>query len=96
VRTFVSDLWSSPHQARHATQQSIVRRAGMNECTRCIGDYGVKGGYKENEALRAATSEPVIALPDVFGGYPIEEIEGLWESGLLYMYTFRAISAFPR
>lgn len=49
----------------------------MNECTRCIGDYSVKGGYKENETLRCAKSEPVISSPDIFGPVPLSEIQGM-------------------
>ncbi|XP_078490000.1 TGF-beta-activated kinase 1 and MAP3K7-binding protein 1-like [Ciona intestinalis] len=51
-------------------------RLGMNECTRCIGDYWVKGGYKKNPDLKGATSEPIIATPDIYGGLPLTEIEG--------------------
>ena len=50
--------------------------AGINECTRCIGDYAVKGGYKESDTLRQATSEPVIATPDVFGPLHLSDIHG--------------------
>ena len=50
----------------------------MNECTRCIGDYSVKGGYKENDFLRAASSEPAIAVPDIYGPVPLSEIQSMW------------------
>ncbi|CAK8678257.1 TGF-beta-activated kinase 1 and MAP3K7-binding protein 1-like [Clavelina lepadiformis] len=58
--------------------EKILERGklGMNECTRCIGDYTVKGGYKENLVLRNATCEPVISAPDIYGGIPLSEIEG--------------------
>ena len=49
---------------------------GINECTRGIGDYSMKGGYKENEILRDATGEPVIATPDIFGPIPLSGIQG--------------------
>ena len=44
-----------------------------HESTRCIGDYTVKGGYKEFDILSAAIDEPVIAEPESFGGIPIDE-----------------------
>ncbi|XP_065559748.1 TGF-beta-activated kinase 1 and MAP3K7-binding protein 1-like isoform X2 [Artemia franciscana] len=41
--------------------------------TRCIGNYLVKGGYKECEHLSAATSEPVIHDPTIVGDVPVDE-----------------------
>lgn len=38
---------------------------GNHELTRCIGNYFVKGGYKEFDILSLATSEPVIAEPHI-------------------------------
>lgn len=49
------------------------RRIGNQENTRSIGDYGVKGGYKDFDILSVATGEPVIAEPFVYGGIPINE-----------------------
>ncbi|XP_013386022.1 TGF-beta-activated kinase 1 and MAP3K7-binding protein 1 [Lingula anatina] len=42
------------------------RKLGNHEVyTRCIGDYSVKGGYKDIEILSPAVSEPVITEPEV-------------------------------
>ena len=30
----------------------VLRRVANSDCTRCIGDYHVKGGYKDNDVLR--------------------------------------------
>ena len=30
----------------------ILRQVGNSDCTRCIGDYHVKGGYKDIDILR--------------------------------------------
>ncbi|CAH3039782.1 unnamed protein product [Pocillopora meandrina] len=49
------------------------RRIGNQENTRSIGDYCVKGGYKDFDILSAATEEPVIAEPHICGGFPIDE-----------------------
>lgn len=55
--------------------QQILRnhRIGNQENTRSIGDYGVKGGYKDFDILSVATEEPVIAEPYICGGIPIDE-----------------------
>ncbi|XP_068673568.1 TGF-beta-activated kinase 1 and MAP3K7-binding protein 1-like isoform X2 [Montipora foliosa] len=55
--------------------QQIVRnhRIGNQENTRSIGDYGVKGGYKDFDILSVASGEPVIAEPHIYGGIPINE-----------------------
>ncbi|XP_037090762.1 TGF-beta-activated kinase 1 and MAP3K7-binding protein 1-like [Pollicipes pollicipes] len=34
------------------------------EVTRCLGNYRVKGGYREDERLRACCAEPALAEPD--------------------------------
>ncbi|XP_022312975.2 TGF-beta-activated kinase 1 and MAP3K7-binding protein 1-like [Crassostrea virginica] len=47
------------------------RRIGSSDSTRCIGDYHVKGGYKDIEILQLATREPVIADPYVHGSIEI-------------------------
>lgn len=38
---------------------------GNHDLTRCIGNYFMKGGYKEFDILSSATSEPVIAEPHI-------------------------------
>ncbi|KAL0276687.1 UNVERIFIED_CONTAM: hypothetical protein PYX00_004204 [Menopon gallinae] len=48
-------------------------RLGNQENTRCIGNYLVKGGYKDFEELAGATAEPVIAEPEVHGGIVLDE-----------------------
>ncbi|CAG5135814.1 unnamed protein product, partial [Candidula unifasciata] len=50
----------------------VLRKVGNSDCTRCIGDYHMKGGYKDNFILSAAKVEPVIADPFVDGGLPID------------------------
>ncbi|XP_005094474.1 TGF-beta-activated kinase 1 and MAP3K7-binding protein 1 isoform X2 [Aplysia californica] len=50
----------------------ILRRVGNSDCTRCIGDYHVKGGYKDIDILSSAKVEPVIADPFVDGGIDID------------------------
>lgn len=44
-----------------------------HDCTRCIGNYTVKGGYKEFNKLSDANDEPVIAEPYVSGGIEVDE-----------------------
>lgn len=46
---------------------------GNQENTRCLGNYLVKGGYKEFEDLSKATAEPIIAEPDIHGGIELDE-----------------------
>jgi len=41
--------------------------------TRCLGNYPVKGGYKEIESLRPCRDDPVIAEPEIQGGIPIDD-----------------------
>jgi len=41
--------------------------------TRCIGNYVLKGGYKEFDILSEARGEPVIAEPYVSEGMPLDE-----------------------
>lgn len=45
---------------------------GNQDNTRCIGNYMVKGGYKDFDILSSALSEPVIAEPYICGGIPID------------------------
>ena len=40
--------------------------------TRCLGFHRVKGGYKEEEALKGAKDEPVTAEPEIHGGIALE------------------------
>ncbi|XP_066582091.1 TGF-beta-activated kinase 1 and MAP3K7-binding protein 1-like [Prorops nasuta] len=47
-------------------------RLGNQENTRCIGNYLVKGGYREFEELASATAEPVIAEPEIYGGIELD------------------------
>lgn len=42
-------------------------------CTRCIGNYLGKGGYRDCEFLSAATSEPITSQPEIVGGFPIDD-----------------------
>ncbi|CAG5076916.1 Similar to Tab1: TGF-beta-activated kinase 1 and MAP3K7-binding protein 1 (Mus musculus) [Cotesia congregata] len=46
---------------------------GNQENTRCLGNYLVKGGYKEFEELAASTSEPIIAEPEIHGGIDLDD-----------------------
>ncbi|XP_058793632.1 TGF-beta-activated kinase 1 and MAP3K7-binding protein 1-like [Phymastichus coffea] len=46
---------------------------GNQENTRCLGNYSVKGGYKEFKELFAAISEPIIAEPEIHGGIELDE-----------------------
>ncbi|KAJ8942761.1 hypothetical protein NQ314_009972 [Rhamnusium bicolor] len=48
-------------------------RLGNQENTRCLGNYNVKGGYKDFEDLTMATQEPIIAEPDIHGGITLDE-----------------------
>ncbi|KAL3268698.1 hypothetical protein HHI36_007801 [Cryptolaemus montrouzieri] len=46
---------------------------GNQSNTRCLGNYMVKGGYKEFEDLCTAIQEPVTAEPDIHGGFELDE-----------------------
>lgn len=49
-------------------------KLGNQENTRCIGNYMVKGGYRDFDTiLRDATEEPVIAEPEMCGGITIDD-----------------------
>ncbi|CAH0395356.1 unnamed protein product [Bemisia tabaci] len=48
-------------------------RLGNQENTRCLGNYLVKGGYKEFEDLSPAISEPVLADPEIHETIPLDE-----------------------
>ncbi|XP_075215377.1 TGF-beta-activated kinase 1 and MAP3K7-binding protein 1-like [Lycorma delicatula] len=47
-------------------------RLGNQKNTRCLGNYLVKGAYKEFEELAAATSEPITAEPEIHGGIKLD------------------------
>eukprot|EP00794_Sanderia_malayensis_P009239 gene9239-10213_t len=49
-----------------------TRRIFNQDITRSLGDFPVKGGYKEIECLRSATSEPIISAPFLSGCIPID------------------------
>uniref|UniRef100_A0A2L2YHH8 TGF-beta-activated kinase 1 and MAP3K7-binding protein 1 n=1 Tax=Parasteatoda tepidariorum TaxID=114398 RepID=A0A2L2YHH8_PARTP len=49
------------------------QKSGLQNCTRCIGNYTVKGGYKEFDNLSDAQDEPIIAEPDIVGGIKMDE-----------------------
>ena len=51
-----------------------IGRIGNQENTRCLGNYLVKGGYKEDATLAAAVVEPVIAEPEIHAGVILDEI----------------------
>ncbi|KOC70998.1 TGF-beta-activated kinase 1 and MAP3K7-binding protein 1 [Habropoda laboriosa] len=48
-------------------------RLGNQETTRCLGNYLIKGGYREFEELTSATAEPVIAEPEIHGGIQLDD-----------------------
>lgn len=48
-------------------------RLGNQENTRCLGNYMVKGGYKEYDDLSVAMQEPIISEPDIHGGITLDE-----------------------
>lgn len=41
--------------------------------TRCLGNYLVKGGYKDFEEMADAIAEPIISEPEICGGIPLNE-----------------------
>ncbi|XP_043275797.1 TGF-beta-activated kinase 1 and MAP3K7-binding protein 1-like [Venturia canescens] len=45
---------------------------GNQENTRCLGNYLVKGGYREFEELSSGTAEPIIAEPEIHGGIELD------------------------
>ncbi|XP_071964687.1 TGF-beta-activated kinase 1 and MAP3K7-binding protein 1-like [Antedon mediterranea] len=64
------------------TKLSKGRQLGGHENTRSLGDYSMKGGYKEFDIISMASGEPVIAEPYVIGGIPLAG-----ECGFLCMFT---------
>jgi len=56
--------------------------------TRCLGNYLVKGGYKEDTLLGSASNEPVIPEPEVFGAIFLDS-----DVYILLLYTRSLVSA---
>lgn len=52
--------------------QSKGYQLGNQKNTRCLGNYLVKGAYKEFEELSAAASEPITADPEIHGGVKLD------------------------
>jgi len=54
---------------------SCLQRVGLGKQpnTRCIGNYFVKGGYKELESLSGAKNEPVLAEPEIHPAVKVDE-----------------------
>lgn len=46
---------------------------GNQENTRCLGNYLVKGGYREFEELAASVAEPIIAEPEIHGSIELDD-----------------------
>lgn len=46
---------------------------GNQESTRCLGNFLIKGGYRDFEDLSVASSEPVISEPEIHGGITIDD-----------------------
>lgn len=51
----------------------LATHLGNQENTRCLGNYMVKGNYKEFEDICSATQEPIIAEPDIHGGLEVDD-----------------------
>ncbi|KAL1490937.1 hypothetical protein ABEB36_011606 [Hypothenemus hampei] len=63
----LSQIGIKPHVIRSCS------RLGNQDNTRCLGNYLIKGGYKEFEDLAMATQEPVISEPDIHGGILLDD-----------------------
>ncbi|XP_014256339.1 TGF-beta-activated kinase 1 and MAP3K7-binding protein 1-like [Cimex lectularius] len=50
-----------------------IKRLGNQDNTRCIGNYLVKGAFREFEELASASEEPVIAEPEIQGGIELDD-----------------------
>uniref|UniRef100_A0A0K8S3X3 PPM-type phosphatase domain-containing protein n=1 Tax=Lygus hesperus TaxID=30085 RepID=A0A0K8S3X3_LYGHE len=50
-----------------------LRTLANQHTTRCIGNFLVKGAFREFEELASATEEPIIAEPEIQGGIEIDE-----------------------
>lgn len=46
---------------------------GNQENTRCLGNYLVKGGYREFEELAASIAEPIVAEPEIHGSIELDD-----------------------
>lgn len=79
VKQLTADHTTSSHdEIQRLSSQNLPAskikgaKFGNHELTRCIGNYFMKGGYKEFDILSLATSEPVIAEPHITS-LPIDE-----------------------
>uniref|UniRef100_A0A914D0X8 PPM-type phosphatase domain-containing protein n=1 Tax=Acrobeloides nanus TaxID=290746 RepID=A0A914D0X8_9BILA len=67
------------HENHEVGEMERIRKLGLPDPrvvknpTRCFGDYFRKGGYKENQLLKEATSEPIIVEPTVIGGVNMDD-----------------------
>lgn len=50
---------------------SAIAALGHSGYTRCLGHHRVKGGYKEIDLLSKVENEPVLAEPEIHGGFEI-------------------------
>ena len=51
---------------------SAIAALGSSGYTRCLGHHRVKGGYKEIDLLSKIENEPVLAEPEIHGGFEIQ------------------------
>ena len=51
---------------------SAIAALGHPGYTRCLGHHRVKGGYKEIDLLSKVENEPVLAEPEIHGGFEIQ------------------------
>lgn len=49
-----------------------LRQAPLS-CTRCIGSYMNKTGYRDCDFLSGASAEPVISQPEIVGAIPVDD-----------------------
>ncbi|GAB0097498.1 PPM-type phosphatase domain-containing protein [Sergentomyia squamirostris] len=49
-----------------------LRQAPLS-CTRCIGSYMNKAGYRDCDFLSGASAEPVISQPEIVGAIPVDD-----------------------
>lgn len=67
---------SNWHDPTDRDEQKRLQELGLNYIatpTRCFGDFFRKGGYKENQELKFAAGEPVLAEPSVHGSVLIDD-----------------------
>lgn len=50
-----------------------LQKKGSHLATRCLGNYNVKGGYKDFDLFSAATREPVIAEAEIMGPIALDD-----------------------